>query len=118
MSDAKACPKCDRFSPASARSCDCGYDFEARAIAAGRAAPAERPVLVTAIAWLLIVGSCLDCTFKYSLQGGPVLPRLEPMQLLLVMVGTAVRITCGVALLNRQGWARHLYVGWMTVMSL
>ena len=80
----------------------------------------QRPESVTVIAWLLIIFSAFDllaCMVTWSMKD---LPALRPMLaayrlpfglLIAVMVACiAVYLFCAVALLLRQGWARHVYV--------
>ena len=82
MTDAKQCPKCDRLIPPGEQRCDCGYDFEAGERTDGGDAP-ERPLAVTVISWLLIVGAAGSC-MKLPLQGGPVVAALAAPTLAII----------------------------------
>ena len=87
----------------------------------------QRPESVTVIAWLLIV----FCGFGLmgSLAGWTVhdWPMMQPLLasykepypvVLAIAVGClALHIVCAVALLLRQGWARHVYVASALLMA-
>ena len=79
-----------------------------------------RPESVTVIAWLLIIFSVFDslaCAVTWSMRDLPAIQSLltayrVPFAVVLAVsvAGVAVYLLCAVALLLRQGWARHVYI--------
>lgn len=81
--------------------------------------PQGRPTSITVIGWILIVlGIVALCGVPMSVFNPEVeqLMARSPIpvqwQYFLMVVGPLLMVFCGQALLNRQNWARWLYVGW------
>ncbi len=82
----------------------------------------ERPESVTVIGWLLIIFGAmgfLTCLMSWSMRDMPMIQQSMAMyhypisfqtMMLVGLIGTALRLFCGVAFLWRLGWARYVYV--------
>jgi hypothetical protein len=79
-----------------------------------------RPESVTVIAWLLMIFGAFElmgCLATWTLHDLPMMQPIlstyrEPFSVVLgvACAGVTVHIFCAIALLMRQGWARHVYV--------
>lgn len=86
-----------------------------------------RPESVTVIAWLLIIFGMFEllaCMVTWSMRDWPTMQPLLAqyrlpfsMILAVAVAGIVVYLLCAVALLLRQGWARHLYVASALAMA-
>lgn len=84
-----------------------------------------RPLSVTVIAWILIVFGAFGLLGVLSVALLWDLPMLQQsfarihvplaLQVAVGLVGVAVRLGCGTALLFRQNWARFLYAVWSVI---
>lgn len=81
-----------------------------------------RPVSVTVVAWILIVFgifgvfailfAALLWNMPLMQQGLAQIHAPVPVQVATGLAGVVIRLSCGVALLFRQNWARFLYAVW------
>jgi len=81
-----------------------------------------RPTSVTVICWILIVMggiSLITCTLMLSNATAKELMARNPLpmsvQYAMMYLGLVIMITSGLAMLQRQNWARLLYVIWSAV---
>jgi hypothetical protein len=88
---------------------------------------AARPESVTVIAWLLIIFGAFEllaCMVTWSMKDWPNMQPIMaayrlPFGLMLAAAAASIAIymLCAVALLLRQGWARHVYVASALAMA-
>jgi hypothetical protein len=84
-----------------------------------------RPTSITVIGWIEIafgIIGALGLIAKAALHHNPTMMlSLEryhvpaSVEMMTNFVGTSATLACGIGLLNRQNWARYLYVGWSLV---
>jgi hypothetical protein len=81
-----------------------------------------RPASVTVIAWILIVIGGMSLILTTAMLNNPSVKLLMvrtslplPVQYVITYVGQMVMITSGFAMLERQNWARLLYVIWSAI---
>ena len=79
----------------------------------------KRPLSLTIIAWLLIVGAVFSALGLVSIGSNPVaMAMLENSGMPLVfhqavgMVGIVISLACAYGIFAGQPWSRVLYVGW------
>ena len=84
-----------------------------------------RPTSVTVIAWVLIVGSVLTLFTTLLTLNNPKVQELMarssipiPAQYAVAYTGLAIRLLCGIAMLNAKNWSRVLYAVWGGLMLL
>ena len=68
----------------------------------------KRPILVTILAWLLIVMGAVGIAYHFG-----EFRSTSPSEYLLVLFVRLLAIVCGVFLLRGQGWARWLAMAWI-----
>ena len=81
-----------------------------------------RPTSITVIGWLLIVRGAVTLLMSVATWDSPEVQHLMnenplplPVQYAMLLVGVAVALVSGAALLRGQNWARFLYVGWGSI---
>lgn len=84
-----------------------------------------RPMSVIVVAWILIVFALfglLSMLMLLALSGTPLmqasLARVHtplPVQISFGTFGSLLQLSCGIALLFRQNWARYLYTAWAVI---
>ncbi|MBD3263869.1 MAG: hypothetical protein GF375_02050 [Candidatus Omnitrophica bacterium] len=79
----------------------------------------KRPVVITVIAWFLIVTGVLSVFGYLMTLDNPAArevmsknPLPMPVQYALMWIGTAVSIASGIGMLKGKAWGRLLYVVW------
>lgn len=84
----------------------------------------ERPRSVTIVSWFLIIASLISIVSTTLTLGNPdVVKMMElnamplTLQYILMAIGLAITIACGVLMLKGKRLGRTVYVGW-TVISL
>ena len=82
----------------------------------------KRPISVSIIAWYLIVTSGIGLIAITVSINNPIAEELMaknllpiPLQYIMGYVGLLISIVAGIAMLNRQNWARLLYVAWNAI---
>lgn len=87
----------------------------------------NRPISIAIIAWLMIVTSvCASIIEAMGLHNPSPqvrsLMELSPIpiswQYIIIFAGLVVRFVSGIAILNRQNWARFLYVIWGVIGTI
>ncbi|MEM8562989.1 MAG: hypothetical protein AAGF57_12175 [Pseudomonadota bacterium] len=83
-----------------------------------------RPKSITFISWFLIITSVISVVttaFSYNNPETVKMMELSPvpisLQYVLMAIGLAITVTCGVLMLKGENTGRTLYVGW-TVIAL
>ena len=79
----------------------------------------KRPISITIIAWYLIVVSAFGMIFNIVSLSHPMVKKMMtknpmpiPLQLLLIYIGLLITFVSGIGMLNKQNWARFLFVIW------
>lgn len=82
----------------------------------------KRPISVTIIAWILIVTGGISLITSSASLNNPTVKELMarnpipiPIQYAMMYVGLLILIASGIGILNKQNWARLLYVVWGAV---
>lgn len=81
-----------------------------------------RPKSVTVICWFLIATGGISIVSSFMTMDNPIVKEMMAkspvpvnIQYLIMYVDLLISLTCGVAMLKKQNWARLLYVGWSIV---
>lgn len=82
----------------------------------------QRPKSITVVCWILIIMGALSLVTSITTLGNPVAREIMAkspipinIQYVMMYAGILIMLVSGVAMLNRQNWARFLYVGWSTI---
>ncbi|MGD0900091.1 MAG: hypothetical protein ABR915_19830 [Thermoguttaceae bacterium] len=85
----------------------------------------KRPISITVIAWILIVGAALHLLTSPVNLSDPKVQELMakgllpfPVQCSILYLGLAVALASGIGMLEGRNWARWLYVIWRAIEAI